>query len=157
MDKFDIMRRGIPYGPELSDEEKKKQKTVQDRGLMFLCYQTSLSNGFQFIRNRKSYLASRRKVRPLTLNVSGWINADNFPPGKRKFTGGMAPGQDPVVGQLVKGASQDDDNVLQMAIVDGHKKHNQITFEPFIESNGGDYFFTPSLKLMRQLAETPAN
>ncbi|KAJ5525225.1 hypothetical protein N7494_011875 [Penicillium frequentans] len=137
-DKFDIMRRGIPYGPELSDDEKKKEKTEQDRGLMFLCYQTSLSNGFQFIRNR-------------------WINADNFPAGKRKFTGGMAPGQDPVVGQLVKGGSQDDDKVLQMAIVDGHKNHNQITFTPFIESNGGDYFFTPSLKLMRDLAVAPAN
>lgn len=60
-DKFDIMRRGIPYGPELSDDEKTKEKTEQDRGLMFLCYQTSLSNGFQFIRNRKSSLAFQTK------------------------------------------------------------------------------------------------
>ncbi|KAJ5993463.1 hypothetical protein N7451_009187 [Penicillium sp. IBT 35674x] len=137
-DKFDIMRRGIPYGPELSADEKAKEKTEQDRGLMFLCYQTSLSNGFQFIRNR-------------------WINADNFPPGKRKFTGGMAPGQDPFVGQAVKGASQEDDKLLQMSIFDGNKKHNQISFMPFIESNGGDYFFTPSLKCLRELAVAPPN
>ncbi|KAJ6096020.1 hypothetical protein N7486_006766 [Penicillium sp. IBT 16267x] len=135
VDKFDIMRRGIPYGPELGPDEK--EKTKQDRGLMFLCYQTSLSNGFQFIRNR-------------------WINPDTFPSGKTAFTGGMNPGQDPVVGQSVKGAIEDDDKLLQVSIFDGNKKHNQVTFMPFIESNGGDYFFTPSLKLMRELAVAPA-
>lgn len=68
----------------------------------------------------------------------------------------MNPGQDPVVGQPIKGAIEDDDKVLQMSIFDGHKKHNQITFMPFIESNGGDYFFTPSLKMLRDLAVAPA-
>lgn len=67
MDKFDIMRRGIPYGPELGPDEE--LKTKQDRGLMFLCYQTSLSNGFQFIRNRESSLVSRRSFRSLTLDL----------------------------------------------------------------------------------------
>jgi deferrochelatase/peroxidase EfeB len=58
-DVFDIMRRGIPYGPELRDDERDEGKTKLDRGLMFLCYQTSLQNGFQFLRNRKSPLMSR--------------------------------------------------------------------------------------------------
>ncbi|KAJ5650355.1 uncharacterized protein N7484_004078 [Penicillium longicatenatum] len=136
-DNNDIMRRSIPYGPELRDDERDEGKTKLDRGLMFLCYQTSLQNGFQFIRNR-------------------WINADNFPLNKRKFTGGKNPGQDPVVGQLVKHPIEDDDKVLQMALVDGHEQHKQISFTPFIESNGGDYFFTPSLKLLRELAVAPA-
>lgn len=51
-DKFDIMRRGIPYGPELGANET---STQQDRGLIFTCYQTSLSNGFQFIKNGKPF------------------------------------------------------------------------------------------------------
>ncbi|KAJ6091822.1 hypothetical protein N7467_003791 [Penicillium canescens] len=134
-DKFDIMRRGIPYGLEVGPDEK--EKTKLDRGLMFTCYQTSLSNGFQFIKNR-------------------WVDPDTFPADKTKFTGGMNPGQDPIVGQSVKGAIEEDDKVLNMSIYDGDGKHNKITFEPFIQSNGGDYFFAPSLKLLRDLAVAPA-
>jgi hypothetical protein len=68
----------------------------------------------------------------------------------------MNPGQDPIVGQSVKGAIEEDDKVLNMSIYDGDGKHNKITFEPFIQSNGGDYFFAPSLKLLRDLAVAPA-
>ncbi|KAJ5648085.1 hypothetical protein N7490_004457 [Penicillium lividum] len=134
-DKFDIMRRGIPYGEELRNDEATETKL--DRGLMFLCYQTSLSNGFQFIRNR-------------------WINPDTFPFGKTEFTGGINPGQDALVGQSVKGAIEDDDKILSTSIYDGNGQHNQVNFMPFIESHGGDYFFTPSLKLLRELSVAPA-
>ncbi|KAJ6024710.1 hypothetical protein N7540_005507 [Penicillium herquei] len=129
-DKFDIMRRGIPYGPEVGPEES--SLTLQDRGLIFTCYQTSLSNGFQFIKNR-------------------WVNPDTFPPNVTQFTGGKNPGQDPMIGQSVKGAIEDDDKILTMSLVDGHKKNAQITFDPFIQSNGGDYFFTPSVKFLREI------
>jgi deferrochelatase/peroxidase EfeB len=47
---FDIMRRGIPYGKEFSGGEK---KTTEDRGLLFVCYQSSLAKGFQFITESK--------------------------------------------------------------------------------------------------------
>jgi deferrochelatase/peroxidase EfeB len=50
-DMNDIMRRGIPYGPEVGANET---KTEQDRGLMFTCYQSSISNGFQFLKRSKS-------------------------------------------------------------------------------------------------------
>lgn len=55
-DVFDILRRGIPYGEELRDDETTETKL--DRGLMFKCYQTNLSLGFEFIRNSKSSLVS---------------------------------------------------------------------------------------------------
>ena len=54
IDKFDIMRRGLPYGPELEQDEIDSNTTSKDRGLMFACYQSSLSNGFQFLMNGKS-------------------------------------------------------------------------------------------------------
>jgi deferrochelatase/peroxidase EfeB len=47
------MRRGIAFGPEVTEEEKKKQETMRDRGLVFICYQSSIANGFQFIQKRK--------------------------------------------------------------------------------------------------------
>ena len=44
------MRRGIAFGREVTDEEKAAKKTSHDRGLVFICYQSSITNGFQFIQ-----------------------------------------------------------------------------------------------------------
>lgn len=57
VDKFNIMRRGLPYGPE--HDPATEPKTTQDRGLMFVCYQSSIQNGFSFIKNSKPSLASK--------------------------------------------------------------------------------------------------
>ncbi|KAJ5872605.1 uncharacterized protein N7529_004958 [Penicillium soppii] len=131
------MRRGISYGPEVGPYEKKNSKTILDRGLIFTCYQSSLSNGFQFIKHR-------------------WINPDTFPADKTDFTGGMNPGQDAIVGQSVKGAFEEDDKILYTSIYDGNKQHNKVTFEPFVRANGGDYLITPSLKLFGDFSVAPA-
>lgn len=45
-----IMRRGIQFGPEVTKQEKAAKKTFHGRGLVFVCYQTSIVNGFQFIQ-----------------------------------------------------------------------------------------------------------
>jgi Dyp-type peroxidase family len=49
-----IIRSGIPYGPEVTKEEREKWKlkTIEkeiyesNRGLLFVCYQSSIDNGF---------------------------------------------------------------------------------------------------------------
>ncbi|KAF5318261.1 hypothetical protein D9758_018705 [Tetrapyrgos nigripes] len=41
-----IVRAGLPYGEEVSDEEKKDSKTKLERGLLFVCYQSNLNQGF---------------------------------------------------------------------------------------------------------------
>lgn len=38
-----LVRRGIAYGPEVSDLERREGKTTADRGLMFVSYQTSIA------------------------------------------------------------------------------------------------------------------
>lgn len=48
-----VIRRGIQYGPEVNDREKKQHKTEQDRGLLFVSYQSSLKEGFQFLQKSK--------------------------------------------------------------------------------------------------------
>lgn len=48
-----IIRRGIPYGPEVSGEEKAAKKSDEDRGLLFTCYQSDIRNGFNFLTTRK--------------------------------------------------------------------------------------------------------
>jgi deferrochelatase/peroxidase EfeB len=40
-----ILRRGIPYGPEFNPTSPDNV----DRGLLFLCYQASIVNQFQFL------------------------------------------------------------------------------------------------------------
>jgi len=45
-----VLRRGIPFGPEVTKEEQESQTSSQDpkqeRGLMFVCYQSVLSIRF---------------------------------------------------------------------------------------------------------------
>jgi deferrochelatase/peroxidase EfeB len=48
-----IIRRGIPYGPEVSANEKAMKTSVSDRGLLFACYQSDLRNGFNFLTTRE--------------------------------------------------------------------------------------------------------
>jgi len=50
-----IIRRSITFGPEV-DEEKEKEETKERRGIYFLCYQSSIRNGFNFLVTRKSFL-----------------------------------------------------------------------------------------------------
>lgn len=46
-----IIRRGIPYGEEVGDDEK--EKTKEDRGLLFVCYQGDIRSGFNFLTTRE--------------------------------------------------------------------------------------------------------
>jgi len=45
-----IIRQGIPYGPEVNSEEARTNTTQLDRGLLFICYQSNIANGFHFIQ-----------------------------------------------------------------------------------------------------------
>ncbi len=71
-----IMRRGIPYGGSLSGTASPAEAGAafpNDRGLLFLCYQTSIARQFEFIQRR-------------------WVNDPDFPrPGA---------GHDPVMSQV---------------------------------------------------------
>lgn len=44
VNKHRVIRSGIPYGPEISEDPD------AERGLLFACYQSSLAQGFNFIQ-----------------------------------------------------------------------------------------------------------
>jgi deferrochelatase/peroxidase EfeB len=52
------MRAGIPFGPDAPELGENSGKTVRDhigeipRGLAFVCYQSILENGFEFMQKR---------------------------------------------------------------------------------------------------------
>ena len=81
-----IMRRGIQFGPELTAAEKASGKTIHSRGLLFTCYQTSITNGFQFLQQCEGvfylffFLDS-------DWNSLAWADNQNFPP----FTSSPSP------------------------------------------------------------------
>lgn len=78
--------------------------------------------------------------------LPGWINNNNFPPKVSP-----KPGADPIMADRVKNATTKEEK-LHMSIVNGKKEIDEITFEPFVESHGGGYFFMPSLDLLRKMA-----
>jgi Dyp-type peroxidase family len=74
-----ILRRGIPYGPELAPTEPGYNQGAvgdgQDRGLQFICYQASIARGFAFLQEQ-------------------WANARDFPVA--------GDGEDPIISQAVE-------------------------------------------------------
>jgi hypothetical protein len=120
-----ILRAGIPFGPELNDAERAGMKTLQQRGLSFVCYQSSVADGFEFIQER-------------------WVNSQAFPPR----TGGVDPGFDPIIGQIHGGERQmtgmDAENLSQVLKVS----------QEFVVAQGGEYFFLPCLSTLRIIAQS---
>ncbi|KAF8513631.1 DyP-type peroxidase [Gautieria morchelliformis] len=111
-----IMRSGIPYGPEVSDQETNSSTTTTERGLAFVAYQSNIGNGFRFIQQ-------------------SWANNVNFFFDKTDKT----PGFDPIIGanggqeRFVSGLDPTNSTRDMTLVTD------------FVRSRGGEYFFSPSI------------
>ncbi|KAG8729070.1 hypothetical protein FRC11_009571 [Ceratobasidium sp. 423] len=84
VDRAQLIRAGIPYGPEVTEDEWNSHTAKIDRGLAFVCYQSYLGNGFQFVQTI-------------------WANDPTFVQGK----GVDRPGFDPIIGQQNSGGDRD--------------------------------------------------
>ncbi|KAL2815798.1 hypothetical protein BDW59DRAFT_175993 [Aspergillus cavernicola] len=125
-DRNCIMRRSMTYGPELTDHERKTETTTADRGLLFMCFQSNIANGFRLIQEK-------------------WSNQDNFPRRKEKVTGEPGPGADAICGQ-----PNPPDN-FAVSICDGQDPPHDVRLklESWVTPRGGEYFFTPSIKALK--------
>ncbi|KAK7755328.1 dye-decolorizing heme-containing peroxidase [Diatrype stigma] len=121
-----VIRRGIQYGPEVSTKERANNRTEKDRGLLFVSYQSSLKDGFQFLQK-------------------SWANPTTFPPGKTQ-----QPGQDPLIGQVV---DVDNQGARSMSGADpGNAASNlDLGFQKWVVAKGGEYFFSPSIPVLRDV------
>ncbi|KAI0399119.1 Dyp-type peroxidase [Xylaria palmicola] len=127
-----IIRRGIAFGPEVRDDERKAKKSSQDplweRGLLFACYQSNLGNGFHFMQKQ-------------------WANNRAFPP-----TGAANPpvpdaGIDPIIGvgaprDMVGANAADPTKVLDFS-------------QQWVVPKGGEYFFSPSIPALNNTFVLP--
>jgi len=121
-----IIRRGVQFGPEVSKEENCEKKTLHGRGLLFTCYSSSITDGFQFIQTK-------------------WANSPKFPPFQ---TTAAIPGIDPIIGQVGGGA------VRPLSGTNPNDPVADLSPPEFIKPRGGEYFFSPSIAALRDtLAE----
>ncbi|KAM0716673.1 hypothetical protein Q7P37_008118 [Cladosporium fusiforme] len=127
-----ILRRGIPYGPEVTSEEKATKETTKDRGLLFACYQSDIRNGFNFLTTR-------------------WASNHAFPNRKHKFVGEHGPGIDAIVGQR-----QEHHPERSIGLPDGKDPtEHRMKLESWVVQRGGDYFFAPSIEAITDYLTGP--
>lgn len=123
-----MLRRGIAFGPELTEREARTGKSVSEhtRGLLFKCYVTSIPDQFEFVQQ-------------------SWVDADDFSQ--------VGAGIDPIIGQGPQpkpwlGAAPFSKNASDKP---------SFQFHDFVQMQGGAYFFAPSITAIRDLASsTPA-
>jgi Dyp-type peroxidase family len=134
LDPHRIIRAGIPFGPEVSAAENSSGKTQQERGLLFVCYQTSIPKQFEFVQS--SWANNPDFVSP--------IFAKPRPDG----SGTVKVGFDPIIGQA---------KPPQVALATDEPLPNYPTgsvrstlnlAQVFIVPTGGGYFFMPSISAM---------
>jgi Dyp-type peroxidase family len=130
VDPHRIMRAGIPFGPEVSAAEAANGTTAADRGLMFVCYQTSIPNQFEFAQAK-------------------WANNPGFIFGKKHPDGtAVTVGFDPIIGQNASAnrARTMDEPVPNYPTGDVRKTLNEPV--DFIVPTAAGYFFVPSIEAL---------
>ncbi|KAI1753993.1 hypothetical protein F4782DRAFT_545332 [Xylaria castorea] len=131
-----IIRRGIAFGPEVTNEERKEKRSSSDakleRGLLFACYQSNLGNGFHFVQQ-------------------SWANNQMFPPTAQSDPMVATPGIDPIIGvgnpRSMVGASPDlsaSNQTLNFAA-------------KWVIPRGGEYFFLPSISALKSKFASPGH
>ena len=123
-----VLRSGIPFGPEVMPGET---KTMQSRGLMFVCYQASIERQFEFIQ--KQYA-----------NNPDFIAGKTRPDSREPVT----PGFDPIIGQAPDGLRRYMDEP-RPNYPSGSRRSSLEIPESFVKLTAAAYFFMPSLSALR--------
>jgi Dyp-type peroxidase family len=129
-----MARRGIPYGERqgvvnhvLRDDAEEPETGV---GLLFMAYQSSLENQFEFTQVK-------------------WANNVAFARPRQERNPEARTGIDPIIGQPFGPSGQHWPARYGMSESAGD---NEDTFSGFVKMLGGEYFFAPSISFIKGLA-----
>ena len=124
-----IMRAGIAFGPEVTPQEDASKQSSEQRGLMFICYQTSIADQFEFI-------------------TKFWVDNPAFAPA----SDGKA-GHDPIIGQAAPPG-----RARSFGGANGNGNADPPLQLPsdFVVPTGGAYFFVPSIDALTHTLASPA-
>ncbi|NIJ52343.1 Dyp-type peroxidase [Dyadobacter arcticus] len=117
-----MARRGIPFGHRNDDPDDGMidNKPEGGVGLLFMSYQASIVNQFQFIQQ-------------------SWANNPTFP----NFNDADPDGLDLIIGQ----------GGPKYPVTWGEPNFRPATFGQFVHMKGGEYFFSPSMRFLREIQE----
>jgi Dyp-type peroxidase family len=146
-----IMRAGIPFGPEVDPAEAAAGMTTagKGRGLMFVCYQTSIVNQFEFVQrawvNNPGFVPFKTRPDGTPLEPP---SAPPKPDPQNPFPG---PGWDALIGQS-EPPGGDRSRILDEPLPNYPSGNVRSTLKmpnDFIVPTGGAYFFVPSIKALQ--------
>jgi Dyp-type peroxidase family len=121
-----IIRAAISFGPEVAPGET---TTRHSRGLMFVCYQTSIERQFEYIQRQA--------------NDPGFVGDKRRPGG-----GAVTPGFDPIIGQAEHGGVRAMDEPYPNYPA-GNRRTTLTIPKQFVELTAAAYFFIPSITALR--------
>ena len=122
-----IIRAGIPFGPEVEPGET---VTRHSRGLMFVCYQTSIERQFEYIQRN-------------------YANNPDFVGDKTRPGGGsVTPGYDPIIGQAPGNGAREMDEPFPNYPAGSRRTTLQLPHQ-FVTLTAAAYFFMPSITALR--------
>jgi Dyp-type peroxidase family len=117
-----ILRRGIPFGLPVSNPFAPSEKDLKnERGLMFVSYQSSIKNQFEFLLNH-------------------WANIDDQP---------QSGGMDPLLGQRFDNSGVNR-RVIQVPDAGATLQQVEVD-ATWITPTGGGYFFSPSISALHDV------
>jgi Dyp-type peroxidase family len=128
-----ILRRGIPFGPPYPAEAPFDHNDGQERGLLFMCYQTSIVEQFEHIQRH-------------------WANAVELRRDGLPKEVPFGAGYDPIIGQSPEGRRQFVLKLPELGLENGAPAVRLLAAPPFVVPTGGGYFFVPSLSAVAQMA-----